>query len=795
MVQDDGDMNSFFGKRPQTYRHRNTPKQYTEFVESVMAYCLRGYAADTSMDSRSTRLKKFIGAVRRFQKRPIPQGSSSKQVVDGEVDLVLAAQKKASRVDTLCRLGATGRALRLAASEGQILQPSPDVVDKLKALHPQTTERYSMSYAQDQTVNITEEFVVEAIRRMARGAAPGLDGWTRELLMPFTRSRAALIELTALIKDVASAHVSEEVATMLNAGVLLALKPDPANEKIRPIGMESAILKLAGSASLIAIGPDEIKAVFKHHQHGVGGSSEECLRRVRSAFGEYSDLVAIDVKNAFNTLSRKGIVEGAQLYPQLGPLGPLINLVLRPSRLVIATGADVCGELSATVGVKQGGTLSPLLFAVSIQPALEECAALHRVRVEAVQDDITIVGAKAVQAAEWLIPQLATLGLQINEGKCFRFCRPLYAAEVPSRFKTKTEGAVRLLGAAVEMPGCLRAVDDAKEIISEAMVEAKSTFQRVFLQEDASFFSPWARFVMLRIMPSMGMYVARVHEPVLTAETLEEFDADMLSSLEKLVGEPVTGVSAVAAALPVRYGGLGLRTLLPLADVAHEAFLDGTKGKQKELTKAIDATSRNTLQQHLSEQECGLVKAYAGVSVLPSRIPVSAGAVRLRLRSRLLLEQLRAHSAAPPGGARIRRHNEVMAVVSAAAAAEGWHVVAEPTRLFAANRSRPDLLFSRAGERLATDVTIVFEGSTRARRGEAISAAAAEKKAKYGDAMQTLGYKFVPFACGESGRIGVDAMSLLCLLLPPSAVRRTIEDVQAAIAEGVLALWTDVATQ
>lgn len=612
--------------------------------------------------------------------------------------------------------------------------------------------------------------------------------------MPFTRSRAALTELTALIRDVATGHVSEEVATMLNAGVLLALKPDPAKEKIRPIGMESAILKLAGSASLIAIGPEEINAVFKQHQHGVGGSSEECLRRIRDAFDVYSDLVAIDVKNAFNTISRKAIVEGAQLYPQLGPLGPLINLVLRPSRLVMAVGADVCGELSATVGVKQGGTLSPLLFAVSIQPALEECATLHHVHIEAVQDDITIVGARAVEAAEWLAPQLAACGLQINEGKCFRFCRPQYAAQVPSRFKTKTEGAVRLLGAAVQMPGCLRAPNDAKEIISESMLKAQSTFQRVFIQEDASFFSPWARFVMLRIMPSMGMYVARVHDPLLTAETLEQFDADLLGSLEKLVGEPVTGVSAVVAALPVRLGGIGVRTLLPLAHVAHAAFLDGTKGKQKELTKAIDEASRNTLQQHLSEQECGLVRAFAGVSVLPSRIPVSAGAVRLRLRSRLLLDPSRAHSAAPPGGARIRRHNEVMAVVSAAAAAEGWHVVAEPTRLFAANRSRPDLLFSRAGERLATDVTIVFEGSSRARRGEAILAAAAEKKAKYLDPMQTLGYKFVPFACGESGRIGADAMSLLCMLLPPSAVRRTLEEVQAAIAEGVMALWSDVAT-
>ncbi len=85
---------------------------------------------------------------------------------------------------------------------------------------------------------------------------------------------------------------------------------------------------------------------------------------------------------------------------------------------------------------------------------------------------------------------------------------------------------------------------------------------------------------------------------------------------------------------------------------------------------------------------------------------------------RLFIEIGAVHPLVPPGGARIRRHNEVMAAIANAARDQGWHVQEEPSKLVATNRSRPDLLFSRAGERLATDVTVVFEGGARARRGE-----------------------------------------------------------------------------
>jgi hypothetical protein len=181
--------------------------------------------------------------------------------------------------------------------------------------------------------------------------------------------------------------------------------------------------------------------------------------------------------------------------------------------------------------------------------------------------------------------------------------------------------------------------------------------------------------------------------------------------------------------------------------------------------------------------------AHTGCSVLPARIPVSGGAVLIRLRERIFIEIGAAHSLVPPGGARIRRHNEVMTAIANAARDQGWHVQEEPAKLVATNRSRPDLLFSRAGERLATDATVVFDGGARARRGEAIKEAASSKTDKWRSPMQNVGYRFIPFACGESGNIGSDAVELLCLLLPPSAVRRTLEATQAAIAEGALALY------
>lgn len=292
-------------------------------------------------------------------------------------------------------------------------------------------------------------------------------------------------------------------------------------------------------------------------------------------------------------------------------------------------------------------------------------------------------------------------------------------------------------------------------------------------------------------------YLARTHDPVVTSEGLARFDSWTREAMGNILGTQIDpdSVADTLLSLPQRRGGLGIRLMAPIAEAAHSAFLSGVKGEQRRLTDLLDEESLARLMPSLSGQEGALVRTFAGTSILPARIKVSDGAVRVRLRERLLFqvrpgaENAEVHGSHNlVGNPRMDRHDEVVAAVASVARDDGWFVDVEPKKMISANRSRPDILFVRAGVRLATDVTCVWEGSVR-HRGGAIDAAARAKHETWSASMAAKGYEFVSFACGESGRFGAAALELLARLLAPSNRRRAMERCQAAIAEGVLGMY------
>ena len=777
---------SFWCSRPSTHRMRESRTAQEKWANTVLASCLRGFSA-AAPAARQERLRELLFSVRRrLTKRSAGHSFSAQSHQSSEL-------RKANRVDMLVRIGAVGKALQTAAATGRIVEPVPEVFNRLVDLHPQAQRECRRLRQWDAPIGITEEVVANAVDRLSRGSAPGLDGWTRELLLPIARNPEGLVELTAVVADIVAGRFEEELGDMLNAGVLLALQPDLDDPKIRPIGMESAIPKLAGHAALLCLPPDALQSVFSKHQHGVGGSTENCLREIRRHFEFTPDLVALDMRNAYNSLFREAIVDGMESFPVLGRLFALTNLVLSPARLVVPWGGSVLGEIVATCGLKQGGVLSPLLFAVAIQNHLAAVAVEYQVEIEAYLDDITIIGDQAVLAARALMERLALIGLSTNTEKSFRLCTPERAVALPSAFRTITEGSAKILGAAVSLP-------DASLVSKSVIVDSKidkmnERFSAVF---SSSLYSCWARFHMMRLCSSGRVtYLTRTHEPEVTAGGLARFDQWTCDAMGTLIGSKVERGSGFATlmSLPQRRGGLGIRLMEPIAEVAHSAFLSGVKGEQRRLTDLLDEESLAQLQPSLSQQEVALVTTFTGTSILPARIKVSDGAVRVRLRERLLM-QVRpgvvnadvhgSHNLV--GNPRMDRHDEVVAAVAAVARDEGWFVDVEPKKMVSTNRSRPDILFVRAGVRLATDVTCVWEGSVR-HRGGAIERAATAKHETWSASMSGKGYEFVSFACGESGRFGVAALELLSRLLAPSNRRRAMERCQAAIAEGVLGLY------
>ena len=82
------------------------------------------------------------------------------------------SERLASRVQELVRLGAVGRAARLATSTLRVVEPTEAVRRSLEALHPQGVQPEVLPVC-DRTA-ITTETVRKAILLLSKGASPGL---------------------------------------------------------------------------------------------------------------------------------------------------------------------------------------------------------------------------------------------------------------------------------------------------------------------------------------------------------------------------------------------------------------------------------------------------------------------------------------------------------------------------------------------------------------------------------------------------------------------------------------------
>ncbi|RNF02211.1 reverse transcriptase endonuclease [Trypanosoma cruzi] len=146
---------------------------------------------------------------------------------------------KARCAERLCTLQATGRAAALlTAAEAEPVVFSPELVQSLDDLYPQEdTSLYPEPAVSAPLVTVDSKDVAKMIEsRLTRGAARGLDGWTRELLYPLTKDKVLLMEITAILTDMANGKVAPEVAHRLRATTLTVLRKP--NKKFRPIGAE-----------------------------------------------------------------------------------------------------------------------------------------------------------------------------------------------------------------------------------------------------------------------------------------------------------------------------------------------------------------------------------------------------------------------------------------------------------------------------------------------------------------------------------------------------------------------------
>jgi len=215
------------------------------------------------------------------------------------------------------------------------------------------------------------------------------------------------------------------------------------NGGLRPIAVGEMFSRVIGKA--IAHHHKDIFTSFflQHNQLGVSvpAGAETIVHATRCALQSPGSVsLQLDFKNAFNSLSRRLILQQLRLYfPHLIPY--FLARYGQHTKLPLAT-APPGFSIDSRTGVQQGDPMGPFFFALGLTavtaPLFAEAASdsnhpLHRTSFLCLLDDITIAGQpENVASVANLLMEAAestSSGLKLNSDKCVAWSFSISAAD------------------------------------------------------------------------------------------------------------------------------------------------------------------------------------------------------------------------------------------------------------------------------------------------------------------------------------------------------------------------------
>jgi hypothetical protein len=262
-------------------------------------------------------------------------------------------------------------------------------------------------------------------------------------------------------------------------------------------------------------------------------------------------LVKLDFSNAFNSLHRRAILDAiATRVPHLYRY--CYTAYAAPSSLLFGD-----FEISSEEGIQQGDPLGPLLFCLCLQPILESIIAPLRIGY---MDDLTFGGPAPMiaQAVEDIQRLGEPLGLKLNPSKCEIIEGSLAASQSAFHGFIRQEiSEATLLGAPIASG---KAMDD---ILHQKCEDLARGMSRLYLLD--------AHDALILLRAAVGhptiMNVLRA-APCVDHPALERFDAMLRSGVSKIVNCEISDLAWIQAGLPIRDGGLGVRSVALLAPSA-----------------------------------------------------------------------------------------------------------------------------------------------------------------------------------------------------------------------------------
>lgn len=286
---------------------------------------------------------------------------------------------------------------RLAGERQRYKMPNEQLELIVNALFPERTEALPHKVYGGQTPDVTEEELRRALQRLKTGKAPGPDGVTVEIarLVGENCGERLLCEMNNCMRSQIFRREWKEAKLLLipKSGS----SPDQPSS-YRPLCLINVFGKLLESVVKERIERElEEKGGLADGQHGFrkGRSTMSAMREVlrigqaaksKKKSERWCILITLDVRNAFNSASWKGIVEAMR---RRGMSQYLINLILDyfHGRTLLVDGLE---PRVLTAGIPQGSVVGPLLWNILYDGVVSACGGEGTTAI-AFADDLALV--------------------------------------------------------------------------------------------------------------------------------------------------------------------------------------------------------------------------------------------------------------------------------------------------------------------------------------------------------------------------------------------------------------------
>ena len=282
-------------------------------------------------------------------------------------DSVATAQRKV--IETLCARGLHDRCV--ASSDVQIAANTEMLKTAMDELFPEAElpETIPTSNVTMAECNVSFAQVYRAMRKLGRGKAPGLCGWTKELIQPIMTSPTSSVQqaIIDIFTSIVSNSMMEEERVLFNTAVDLPFYY-PEKQKHRPINLLCTFRKMAWRIAL----EDKAQADPCIKASGqcafIPGSSQTAAHTIAALIEQGNTVVALDASNAYNTgnrhTARNHVMKYQHLYARCIPLFNLTYCCTGMSKIFNPDGS-LFHTTIVTNGSSQGCTSAGWEFVVT----------------------------------------------------------------------------------------------------------------------------------------------------------------------------------------------------------------------------------------------------------------------------------------------------------------------------------------------------------------------------------------------------------------------------------------------